>query len=85
MTELAGPTVLLPHDPLGISSLYFDDNLMGMIVETNQYADQCLQETNKQWSTNAEEIQAYISFMILMGINRIQRSDLRTRVSGMRP
>ena len=71
-TELAGPTVPLPHDPLGIFSLYFDDNLVGMIVEeTNRYAEQCLQETNKQWSTNAEEIRAYIGFMILMGINRL--------------
>ena len=32
-TELAGPRVPLPHDPLGIFSLYFDDNLVGMIVE----------------------------------------------------
>ena len=32
-----------------IFSLYFDDNLMGMIVEkTNRYAEQCLLETNKQ-------------------------------------
>ena len=71
-TELAGPTVPLPHDPLGIFSLFFDDNLVGMIVEeTNRYAEQCLRETNKQWTTNAEEIRAYIGFMILMGINRL--------------
>ena len=55
-TELAGPQVPLPHDPLSTFSLYFD-NLVGMIVEeTNRYAEQCLQETNKQWSTDAEEI-----------------------------
>ena len=71
-TELAGPRVPLPHDPLGIFSLFFNDNLVGMIVEeTNRYAEQCLQETNKQWSTNAEEIRAYLGFMILMGINRL--------------
>ena len=71
-TELAGPRVPLPHDPLGIFSLFFNDNLVGMIVEeTNRYAEQCLQETDKQWSTNAEEIRAYLGFMILMGINRL--------------
>ena len=71
-TELAGPRVSLPHDPLGIFSLYFDDNLVGMIVEeTNRYAELCLQETNKQWSTDVEEIRAYLGFMILMGINRL--------------
>ena len=71
-TELAGPRVPLPHDPLGIFSLYFDDNLVGMIVEeTNRYAEQCLKESNKQWSTDAEEIRAYLGFMILMGINRL--------------
>ena len=67
--EQAGPRVQLPHDPLGIFSLFFDDNLVGMIVEeTNHYAEQCLQESNKQWSTNAEEVRAYL---ILMGINRL--------------
>ena len=36
-TEQAGPRVPLPHEPLGIFSLFFDDNLVGMIVEeTNQ-------------------------------------------------
>ena len=63
-TEQAGPRVPLPHDPLGIFSLFFDDQLVGMIVEeTNR--------TNKQWSTNADEIRAYMGFMILMGINHL--------------
>ena len=70
--ELAGPRVPLPHDPLGIFSLFFNDKLVGTIVEeTNRYAEQCLQETDKQWLTNAEEIRAYLGFMILMGINRL--------------
>ena len=57
---------------LGIFSLFFDDNLVGMIVEeTNRYAEQCLRETNKQCTANAEEIRAYIGFMILMGINHL--------------
>ena len=67
-----GAGVPLPYDPLGIFSLFINDYLVGMIVEkTNRYAEQCLQETNKQWSTNAEEIRAFLGFMILMGINRL--------------
>ena len=62
----------LPHDPLGLFSLFFDDDLVSLIVdETNRYAEQSLQGTDKEWSTNAEEIQAYYGFMILMGINRL--------------
>ena len=45
---------------------------MSLIVnETNRYAEQTLQGTNKEWSTNEEEIQAYVGFMILMGINHL--------------
>ena len=68
----AGPQVPLPHDPLSLFSLFFDHNLVSLIVEeTNKYAEQCLRGTNKQWSTSAEEIRAYMGFMILMGINHL--------------
>ena len=40
-------------------------------LDCHHYAEQCLQGTTKQWSTNAEEIRAYFGFMILMGINRL--------------
>lgn len=39
--------------------------------ETYRYAEQSLRGTNKEWSTNAEEIRAYLGCMILMGINRL--------------
>ena len=87
-TDPAGTSVQLPHDPLGIFSLFFDDSMVGMIVEeTNRYAEQCLQETNKQWSTNAEEVRAYLGFLIFMrlddklpargedGFSRLQKVD----------
>ena len=62
----------LPHHPLGLFSLFFNDSLVSPIVdETNRYAEQSLRGTEKEWSTNAEEIRAYIGFMILMGINRL--------------
>ena len=65
-TEQAGPRVPLPHDPLGIFSLFFDDRLVGMIVEgTNRYAELSLRETNKQWLTDADEIRVYM----YMGFN----------------
>ena len=71
-TAQAGPKVQLPQDPLGLFSLFFDDELVGLIVnETNKYANQQLHGTDRSWSTNADEIHAYMGFMILMGINRL--------------
>ena len=64
-SEPAGPQVPLPSDPLGLFSLFFDDTLVDLIVkETNRYAEQTLQGTDKEWSTDAAEIQAYMGFMI---------------------
>ena len=52
--------------------LFFDDNLVGLIVdETNRYAQQSLVGTDKVWETNGDEIRAYMGFMILMGINKL--------------
>ena len=42
-----------------------------IVEETNRYAEQCLRQRNKQWSTTAEEVRAYFGFLILMGINRL--------------
>ena len=71
-TEQPGPKVPLPSDPLGLFSLFFDNTLVDLIVEeTNRYAEQTLQGTNKEWSTDAQEIRAYMGFMILMGINQL--------------
>ena len=62
----------LPHDPIGLFSLFFDDSLISLIVdETNRYAEQSLRGKNKEWSTDADEIRAYMGFMILMGINQL--------------
>ena len=67
-----GPSVPISRNPIDLFSLFFDDDVIGTIVrETNRYAEQCLVETTKTWSTNAEEIRAYIGFNILMGINRL--------------
>ena len=56
-------------NPIGLFSLFFDDEVIDFIVrETNLYVQQCLAETMKTWSTNAEEIRAYIGVNILMGI-----------------
>ena len=64
--------MLLPPDPLGLFSLFFDDKLVSLIVEeTNRYARQVLEGTTKQLSTDAKEIRAYFGFMILMGINQL--------------
>ena len=42
-----------------------------IVTETNRYAEQALQGKNEVWSTDAEEIRAYLDFMILMGINEL--------------
>ena len=48
-SEPAGPQVPLPSDPLGLFSLFFDDTLVDLIVkETNRYAEQTLQGTDKE-------------------------------------
>ena len=54
------------------SPCFFDDSLVQTIVdETNRYAEQVLQVTDKVWSTTKEEIHAYMGFMILRGINHL--------------
>ena len=71
-TKQPGPQVPLPSDPLGLFSLFFDDTLVDLIVEeTNKYAELTLRGTDKEWSTDSQEIRAYMGFMILMGINKL--------------
>ena len=71
-SEQVGPKVHLPGDPLSLFSLFFDDDLISLIVrETNRFAEQALQGKDEVWSTNAEEIRAYLGFLILMGINEL--------------
>ena len=70
----AGPNVPLSAYCLDVFSLYFDDEVMDLVVaETNLYADQVRSSKNlrKVWTTNREEIRAYFGFMILMGINKL--------------
>ena len=69
-TAETGPAVPISSDPLQLFSLFFDDEVVGVVVtETNRYAQQCLAGTTRTWSTEADEIRAYVGFNILMGIN----------------
>ena len=71
-SEPVGSQVPLPSDPLGLFSLFFHDTPVDLIVkETNRYAEQTLQGTDKEWSTDPSEIRAYMGFLILMGINHL--------------
>ena len=64
-----GTAVSISSDPRELFSLFLDDGDVGLIVtETNRYAEQCLPESARVWSTNAKEIRAYIGFNILMSI-----------------
>ena len=65
-----GPAIPISSDPRELFSLFFDDEVIDLIVrETNVYAQQCLVNTTTTWSTTSDEIRAYIGFYILMGIN----------------
>ena len=70
-TQPVGPTVPVSQDPLEMFSLFFDDEVVGLITqETNRYAQQVLAGSGKTWETNPQEIRAYTGFRILMGITR---------------
>ncbi len=77
MTEFSGspgPAIPLGSDPLQLFSLFFDDNVINLIVrEANRYASTIpsTQRSRRQWSTTPEEIRAYLGFSILMGINHL--------------
>lgn len=41
-----------------------------LVSETNRYAAQCLDGSQKKWSTTEKEMKAYLGFCILMGLVR---------------
>ena len=70
-SQLVGPRVPIPDTPLDIFSLFFTTGIIQhLVTETNRYATQCLDGTQKQWSTTEKEMKAYLGFCILMGIVR---------------
>ena len=73
-TETAGPKVPMPSSPLGIFSLFFTLDLMTYIVDqSNQFALECMgEERFGTWTKiTVEELQAYMGFMILMGLVKL--------------
>ena len=53
LSENIEPTVSLPENPLDTFSLLFTPTIMEHIVhETNWYAEQCLADSDKDWTTN---------------------------------
>ena len=65
-----GPAVPISSDPKELFSLFFDNDVIDLIVrESNKYAAQC--RGNQEWVTIAEEIRAYLGFNVLMGINNL--------------
>ncbi len=53
--------------------LFFNCSLLEMIVDqTNKYAAECLGDRYSTWQTiTVEELQAYMGFMILMGLVKL--------------
>ena len=63
--------VAMPISPLGVFSLFFTSSMLQyLVLQTNQYALECMGgERFAQWSqVTVPELQAYMGFMILMGI-----------------
>ena len=66
----SGPATAITSDPLQLFSLFFDNEVVDLIVkEKNQYAALCRRDN--LWSTNQDELRAYFGFNVLMGINRL--------------
>ena len=73
-TQPVGPACSLPATILGVFKLFFTAAVIEYIVnETNRYARECMgDDTFAKWvPVTAAEIEAYLGFMILMGINRL--------------
>ena len=73
-TGQCGPNVPLPSSPAGLFQLFFTTALLDYIVQqTNQYALECMGgEKFAKWNqVTVEELEAYMGFMILMGIVRL--------------
>ena len=67
---VSGPAVPISCDPEQMFSLFFDDQVIHLIVtETNRYAAQCRGDST--WTTNEQEVKAYLGFHVLMGINHL--------------
>lgn len=77
-TSAVGPTVPVPSSPLEVFQLFLTANLVEEIVDqTNRYAEEIMDpEAFSLWNpiTN-EDIQAFIGFSILMGINILSATE----------
>ena len=65
-----GPSFLAPSSLLQLFHVFFTTELLSSITtETNLYAEICLKEAYETWDkVTVEELQAYLGFMMLMGI-----------------
>ena len=71
-----GLAVETSADPANMFSLFFTPDIISKIVEeTNRYAGQCLRGLQKSWTTDDEEVRAYLGFYILMGL--VQEPEIR--------
>ena len=73
-TEPVGPTCVISSSPGEVLSLFFDGDMMRIIVEqSNLYASHVLgEERYAQWDkVTTEEMKAYLGFKIFMGIVKL--------------
>ena len=74
----SGPTTPISANPTDVFLAFFTPQLIQHIcTETNKYAATCISTTQSssgsemEWATTEEEIQAYLGFLILMGITKL--------------
>ena len=69
-TESPGPTIPVSRSPIEMFKTFCSDDLIDNIVlETNRYHQQT--SNSPDFETSAEEMNAYLGFMILMGMCRL--------------
>ena len=73
-----GPTFTVPEDPTSIFLALFTTELLDRVTaETNRFASTCLSASQQEggspsaWETTADEMKAFLGFLVLMGIQKL--------------
>ena len=73
-----GPTFTVPEDPMSIFLALFTTELLNRVTaETNRFASMCLSASQQEvgspsaWATTAEEMKAFLGFLVLIGIQKL--------------
>ena len=73
-TSPVGPTTVIPESPREVFEMFFNDDLMKlMVTESSRYAEEVMgNEKFATWTKiTVDEMKAFLGFSILMGINQL--------------